>query len=223
MVEKQRFPGGSLITRIIKHTLWPKYTAPANLGLSHRRDSSSPSAGVWLRVTGQFVPDMRVCFTFNFEGQKSTKKKILAYDHWRLNRCIISKLREPIIMRCGVVSQKNWNVSYGDYLGHKYDCFSVFGCGQKCLTVCAMQQPRVIQPSIVKFVDGILHKYGTRLWTVFMWLPEVLYETWDFLPSDSREREKWWLIKHNSSLTFVIAGFRCEVAEELRSSGLLRS
>jgi hypothetical protein len=44
--------------------------------------------------------------------------------------------------------------------------------------------------SEVKYVCGILEKYGTRLWTVFMWLPEVLSETWDFILSDSREKEK---------------------------------
>jgi len=75
-------------------------------------------------------------------------------------------------------------------LGRKCDCFSVVGCGQKCLAGCALQQPRVIQQPEVKFVDGILEKHGTELWTVFMWLREVLYEMRDFLLSESREREK---------------------------------
>jgi hypothetical protein len=118
-----------------------KCTAPANLRLSSRRGSSLPSSGVWLGVTGQFVPYMPVGFTFNFKSRKSKKKKILEYDHRRWNRCIISKCREQIITWCGVVPQKNWNVSYGGYLGHKCDCFSVIGCGQKCLTACAQQQP----------------------------------------------------------------------------------
>ena len=104
---------------------------------------------------------MRVCFTFNFKGQKSKKKNILAYDHRRWNRCIISKRRKPIITWCGVVvPQKNWKVSYGDYLGHKCGCFSVGAFGQKCLTACTLQQPCVIQPSEVNFrVCKSVHHY----------------------------------------------------------------
>lgn len=156
MVEKRKLPGGSFSDKIIKHTWWPKCTLPVNLRLSHRRDSGSPSSCVWVRVTWQFVPDMRVCFTFNLNGGKSKKKKNLAYNHWRWNRCIISELREPIITWCAVEPQKNWNVSYGDNLGHKCDRFSVVGCGQKCLKACAPQQPYVIEMAEVKFVDGIL-------------------------------------------------------------------
>ena len=147
MVEKRRLPGWSFSDKIIKHTWWLKCTLPANLRFSRQRDSSSPSSYVWMRVTGHFVPDLQVCSTFNFKGRKSKKKKTLAYNHWRWNRCIISKRREPIITWCAVVPQKNWNVSYGDYLWHKCDSFSVVGWGRKCLTVCAPQQPYVIQTS----------------------------------------------------------------------------
>jgi hypothetical protein len=116
---------------------------------------------IWRIVTRRFVPDMPVCFTFNFKGQKSKKKNILAYGYRRWNRCIISKLRKPIITWCGVVVlQKNWKFSYGEYLGHKCGCFSVVAFGQKCLIACTLQQPRVIQPSEVNFrVCKSVHHY----------------------------------------------------------------